>query len=53
MPLINKFNCPNLDHAMAAQRVEPGCLGVDDDFTRKKSSSGVSYFTERLLPSRI
>jgi hypothetical protein len=51
--MINKLNRSNLDHAMAAQRVEPGCLGIDDDFTHKKSSSGVSYFTERLQPSRI
>jgi hypothetical protein len=24
----------NLDDTMAVQRVEPRCLGIDDDFTR-------------------
>ena len=51
--MVDKLNRPNLDDAMAVERVKAGCLGVDDDFTHKKSSSGVSYFTERLQPSRI
>jgi hypothetical protein len=31
---IDLFNRPNLDDAVAVQRVEPDCLGVDDDFTQ-------------------
>jgi len=31
--MIEKLNRPNLEDAMAFQRVEPDCLGVDDYFT--------------------
>jgi hypothetical protein len=31
--MVEQLDGANLDDAMAAQRVEPGCLGIDDDFT--------------------
>jgi hypothetical protein len=30
---VDQLNRPNLDHAMPVQRLEPGYLGIDDDFT--------------------
>jgi hypothetical protein len=30
---VDHLDGANLDDTMAAQRVEPGCLGIDDDFT--------------------
>ena len=31
---VDQLNRPNLDDAVAVQRIEPGCLGIDHDFTR-------------------
>jgi hypothetical protein len=31
--IIDELDGANLDHAMAAQRIKAGCLGIDDDLT--------------------
>jgi hypothetical protein len=31
--IIDQLDGANLDHAMAAQRIKAGCLGIDDDLT--------------------
>jgi hypothetical protein len=33
---VDQLNRPNFDDAVAVQRVEPGCLGIDDDFTHRR-----------------
>jgi hypothetical protein len=42
---VDQLNRSNLDDAVAVQRVEPGCLGIDHDFTRGKVSQKVHQKT--------
>ena len=49
--VVDQLDGANLDDAVTVQRIKTGCLGVDDDFTHKKSSSCVPQFTQRLQPA--
>ena len=35
--MVDQLDGADLDHAMAAQRIKASCLGIDDDFSHKKS----------------
>ena len=45
--MVYQLNRPNLDDAMAVQRVKAGCLGVEDNLTRAKSVPPPAIFRRR------